>query len=486
MNKDNEEFNNHELLPLPQPKLPNMNEFSPGTLGNNNIKELLEALYPFSGDRDAMITSLESAIPNISRTVDAKQRKTRASNVLIGMSQCDLLVKTGNRITGEFTDLAKRILGCKTNKEANELFALHLLQKCHGLELFDVVSVIRGRGEAVVLQSIREELRTRGFIVTENEGNASKMRQWLESTGIVQGDEWDIDNNALHSLIGATFDTTGKWSALSRPQRIFLEAVKNIQSINGSSWLQVRQVKDRCELDYGRNVFPEGHLRRTVIEPLVISGWIETQGTGSGRGGDSGSVRALPQLTDIKIPLPVDSISSIPVDLKDKLAKPLEEIFLELNSSDTHVKGVALELLSLRIARDIGLFPVCFRERSNKTQGAEVDIIANGVHLHYSRWLMQCKNTSTVHVSDIAKEAGMALVLHAQVIAIITTGKISLTVRQFADGLASSSSLQAVLIDGEVLKKYRTNGADAIINHLRNSAFRVLKQKESQILEYKA
>ena len=468
---------------LKQPKLPNMNEFSPGVLESNNIKVFLETLRPFSGDKEAMIQSIIATVPKISKTIDAKQRSNRANNVLIGMSQCGLIAKSGNRIIGEFTDLAYQILDSSSNEVANNIFSTHLLQNCHGFELFDIVSVIRGRGENISLQNIREELRSRGFEVTENEGNASKIRQWLEGTGIVNA-EWDVDNQALHSLIGATFDTTAKWSGLTRAQRVFLEVVKQLQDIEPELWLPVRRIKDRCEIDYGRNVFPEGHLRRIVIDPLVSNGWIEAQGTGSGRGGDSGTVRALPQLIDIKIPLPINNVSSIPIDLRDKLAKPLDDIFSDLNSTDTYVKGIALELLSLRIARDIGLFPVCFRERSKKTQGAEVDIIANGVHLHYSRWLIQCKNTSNVHVSDIAKEVGMAVVLKAQVITIVTTGKIGATVRQYADGLASSSAFQAILIDGEMLKKYRNKGAEVIIDYLRNNAFKVLKQKESQILEY--
>ena len=95
----------------------------------------------------------------------------------------------------------------------------------------------------------------------------------------------------------------------------------------------------------------------------------------------------------INIKLPVDVATFIPSELRDKLSKPLSEIFIEMDSKDKYIKGLALELFTLRIARDIGLIPVGFRKRSSKTQGAEVDIIANGVHLHYSRWLIQCNQS---------------------------------------------------------------------------------------------
>lgn len=464
-----------------RPKLPNMNEFSPGTLGSNSIKWLLSILQAVDSSKEEMIEVI-SEIPKINNTKSIKQRKNRANNVLIGMSQCGLVEKERERITGKLTALATNILNCYSDKDASDLFTLHLLQDCHGLEIFDVISIIRGRNDVLTLQSIREELRSRGFVVTENEGNISKIRQWLEASGVVDSN-WNVKDDVLYALIGATYGTTGKWSGLPRAQRIFALKLKLLQEVN-TSWIPVRQIKELCELEFGRSIFPEGYLRKKVIEPLTDDGWIEAQGTGSGRGGDSGSVKALPQLMDIKIPLPIYTVSSVPIDLRDKLDMPLDVVFNELKATDTYVKGIALELLSLRIARDIGLFPVCFRERSNKTQGAEVDIIANGVHLHYSRWLIQCKNTKNVHVSDIAKEVGMAVVLKAHVIAIVTTGKIGSTVRQYADGLASASTLQAVLIDGDLLREYKNKGAAAIIDYLSNSAYRVLKLKDSQVFEY--
>ena len=471
------------ITAVQRPKLPSMNEFSPGQLGSKNILWLISLIHTANRDIDEIKRMIISEVPGIANTSDPKERLKRAGNVLSGMHQCGLLRKSGRNISGEMTDIATRILACTSDKDASDLFSIHLLESCNGLEVFDVVNTIRSRGEKVTKKRINDELRFRGFKVTVNSSDASSIRMWLEASGIVDS-AWNINKQALHMLIGATDETTSSWSSLSRVQRIFLESLNSIQSENLDSWVSVRLIKNRSELEYGLNVFPEDQLRSKVITPLVGGGWIESKGTGRGRGGDSGSVRALPQLTDAKIRLPIDIVSFIPSELRDRLSKPLSEIFTELDSSDTYTKGLALELLALRVARDIGLLPIGFRERSNKTQGAEVDIIANGVHLHYSRWLIQCKNTKQVRVDDIAKEVGMAVVLKAHVIAIITTGKIGSTVIQYADGLASASSLQAVLIDGSILKKYVSIGPDAIIDHLRDSAFRVLKLKETQAIEY--
>lgn len=210
-------------------------------------------------------------------------------------------------------------------------------------------------------------------------------------------------------------------------------------------------------------------------------GLLNVQGTGDGRGGDSGQACVCDALRNLNVELPAEGMSGIPSDLRDKLSTPLNDIFHDLEHSSTHTRGLALELLALRLVRDIGLFPVCFRERTSKTQEAEVDLIAQGVHLHYSRWLVQCKNTASVEVSDIAKEVGMAVVLKAQVILMVTTGTFRRTVQIYANGLATSSNLQAILVDGELLEKYRSSGAAAVIDALQKAAYHVLALKAPQV-----
>ncbi len=465
----------------PERKLPNMNEFSPGVLLDNNVRRLLALLQPLEGDKAAMISHIATTYEKI-RATDAAQRNNRANNVLIGMSQCGLLEKDGSDIAPRLSDLAKNILAQPDDARANALFGRHLLEHCHGLELIDVVSMIRARGEAVTLNAIRIELRARGFVVTENEGNSSKIRQWLESTKAID-DEWNIDEPRLQALIGAHSGVLAKWNGLTRAQRIFLEHIRHQAPVHGGDWMPVRKIKKICEAAYSRSVFPEGRLRDDVIAPLVGDGWIEARGTGAGRGGDSGDVKPLPQLLELKVKLPVEGASGIPADLRDKLSKPLDDIFTDLESTNTGIKGLALELLALRFTREIGLFPVGFRERSAKTGGAEVDLIANGINLHYSRWLVQCKNTTRVRVDDIAKEVGMALVLKAHVVLMVTTGHFSRAVRTFADNLAATTQLQAVLIDKPLLDKYRQGGGQAIIDWMKTAAYRVLTLKEPQVTE---
>lgn len=77
----------------------------------------------------------------------------------------------------------------------------------------------------------------------------------------------------------------------------------------------------------------------------------------------------------------------------------------------------------------------------------------------------------------------MAVVLKAHVISLVTTGRFTRAVRTFADSLAGSSAHQVILIDADLLKKYRETGGQAVIDWLRTNAYRVLTLKEPQVRE---
>jgi len=100
----------------------------------------------------------------------------------------------------------------------------------------------------------------------------------------------------------------------------------------------------------------------------------------------------------------------------------------------------------------------------------------------FSRWLVQCKNTprKNLELEHIAKEAGLAVVMQAHVIMLVTTGKIGKSVQAFADGLAQTSSLQAVLIDGNMLNAYRSAKGAGLIDALNSNARRLLSLKAGQ------
>lgn len=457
------------------PKLPNFNEFSPGS--GVELRRLLDIVNSNPGDRTAQLAGVIAAFPRIAATSSSEQRAKRAANVLIGMSQCGL----ADIESHELTELGKALFATTDDDELHEKFALHLIQECHGDTLIDAIGMISDRGDRVTAREIRKELRSRGFKVTENSGDASKLKLWLAQAGIFNATGWGIDDTRLNEVIGLTTGGLAEWRALTRAQRAFLAELRN-QVGDADGWVNVRPIKSVCEAHHGREVFPEGQLRSKVINPLEEEGWLEARGTGSGRGGDSGDVRATKKLKDVQLPFVFDDSPGIPRDLRAHLRTPLANIIADLRSTDRNVKGLALELLALRLVRDLGLHAVSFRLRSAATGGAEVDLIADQAAFHYSRWLVQCKNTGVVKLSDVAKEVGMATVIKANVVLMVTTGNIASTAVDYANGVADATNLQVVLLDKSALNDYRNRGSTAVIDRMREQA-RTTRQLKAQHLD---
>jgi hypothetical protein len=121
------------------------------------------------------------------------------------------------------------------------------------------------------------------------------------------------------------------------------------------------------------------------------------------------------------------------------------------------------------------------RERSASTGGAEVDVIAEGTQLQFARWLIQCKNTKRVHVAALAKEIGLATLLRAHMVVLVTTGVFSSTVEKHAHLVSTTTPLQVVLVPGSVLDDYAREGGRALLSFFRTTAQRTLDLKRPQI-----
>ena len=91
---------------------------------------------------------------------------------------------------------------------------------------------------------------------------------------------------------------------------------------------------------------------------------------------------------------------------------------------------------------------VSTRLRANQTGGAEVDLIFESTRLVFSRWQVQCKNTSRVSLDDVAKEVGLTHFLKSNVVVVVTTGEIGSEARRFANRIMADSNLAVVLLSG--------------------------------------
>jgi len=171
--------------------------------------------------------------------------------------------------------------------------------------------------------------------------------------------------------------------------------------------------------------FNEKMLPKQVLYPIRDAGYITLErGTKApGHGAKPFLVTPTAQFeTDILLPVLEQLEQQVNADLRPLLRKPFAEILEELTDESKHIRGLALEALAFKLMRLIDLDYVATRLRGGATGGAEVDVIFESTRLVFSRWQIQCKNTTSVSLDDVAKEVGLTHFLKSNVIVMVSTG----------------------------------------------------------------
>lgn len=473
-----------ELAVSAAPRLPALNEFTPNQLGSANEIYWLLQLVASGSDREFIVEEIrerwfgDSAAQRADGASRLEQQRKRATNVIAGMRQAGLLDKS--RVQVSLSPLGREVLSLEHVPSSGlEVFARFLLQERHGIELLQVARTVLERDGTAKKRAVDDELKRRGYAVPTNSSYSGKLRQWLAAVGVVD-EQWRVDEAVLLRLTGIDSHLIIEWRSLSPLQQTTIAVIRarwtGNQTPITSPELVALLVQRGAEFDAGQ-------LNRDIYKPLVAGGWIEHEVKPGGRGGKGGKLRP----TDKALYLDVDLIDRLrlgvlPIELQNELTRPIAGILADLMSPDTHTKGIALELLALRLASECGLFPVDFRQRGVATGGAEVDLVVEGAHLHFSRWLFQCKNqTSPVSLSVLAKELGMATMLKAQVVVIVTTGTFAQSVLSYARQAAETTAVQIVLLDGASLRAYRESGGSALRAELHARALDALSLKRPQL-----
>jgi hypothetical protein len=467
--------------------LPEANEFSPTPLerggGLHGLLVVIDETGPDLAKLKEAIRKrfFESSAPG--QTDPAKRKKVQTTlgyNALLGACKYGLV----DRETLRLTELGRGILDCDADRERYEILARHIIRNLYGLEVLTAIREMQAAGSKVDKNTLQAYLEQMGFELPRAAGNHLKLLRWLRLSGVLPEKGYEVSEEAVEAIAGISLDTADDWSVLTEEQQAFLRSLRRVAVVEGPEPVPAKQLFDAVEDEHGPIFRRPDQLAATVLNPLAEAGWIARVGIGkSGRGGKSGKVAATEKLLEIEPDvLPSGDGLGIPADLRAHLQTPLKQIYGDLGSSNTHTKGIALELLALRMANDLSLTPVKLRERGASTGGAEVDLIADAAHLHFSRWLIQCKNTKTITVATLAKEVGMAVLLKASVIVIVTTGRIPSTVATYARELALSSSMQAVLVDGKLMMRYREKGPGVLRKHFKDAAEETLAVKLPQVV----
>ena len=438
--------------------LPFGSEFSPSQIDLPVVLELVK-------ENEGKWRSLEKAILQRYFSSHAQGRADEegrtynrgklANNCKLGLIAYRIIDREGS-----FTAFGKDLYDLRSDgQKLYSTLARHILLNLNGMSLVQCILDMKVAGEAVNLTSLRAGLAERGIHYPSGGKHPSMMRLWLAKAGIFVGSRWQIDQVRLQDALGTDITEFSALAHFSSEQRAFLRALAN----TGIKTPQpANEIAKLATATYGVR-FPEKSLPKLVLHSLVEAGYITAEKTTTGRG-------AKPFLVSPTEKLEVEIIGPLIDQLKDQidpkllglLKKPLDTILSEMNSSEKHVAGLALEALAFKLMRLLDMSYVATRLRAQATGGAEVDLIFESARLVYSRWQIQCKNTVRIALDDVAKEVGLTHFLKSNAIVMVSTGQIGEEARRYANKIMAESNLCIVMVDGTDLSSIEAQPASIV------------------------
>jgi len=422
--------------------LPFGSEFSPSQI---SLARVLEMASEHGGDWKAFESAVRREYFDRHDTSDYNRGKL-ANNTKLGMIAYGLIDRDASLT--EFGQALYAIRG--DEKRLYGELARHILLNLHGTTLVQCVLDMQAAGETVDLVKLRRWLDERGIHFPRGGKHPSMMRLWLEKAGVFSSG-WSIDEARLQEVRGTSTEEVEVLAKLTQEQKAYLKTLANI---GGPGPYLSNDVEKLACATYGVS-FNEKNLPKQVLYPLQNAGYITlTRGTKkAGRGAKPFVVSPTNKLVaDLITPLLEQLEKQTQSDIRFLLRKSLTEVLKEMSSADKHVRGLALEALAFKLMRLLDMTYVATRLRGDATGGAEVDVIFESTRLVFSRWQVQCKNTSRVALDDVAKEVGITHFLKSNVIVIVTTGEIGGEARRYANKIMTDSNLCTVMVDGRDLK----------------------------------
>ena len=427
---------------MPRSDLPFGSEFSPAQI---DLPILLELADQHGADWKAFEDAVRDRYFAENKTSDYNKSKL-ANNTKLSLRAYGLV---GEKDTA-LTETGKALHGLRHDEASlHEAFGRHILKHCQGMNFVQCLLDMQAAGEVIDLNTLRRWLEERGLTVPRGGKHMSTMRLWLERAGVfVSG--YRVDQVRLNKILGLNIEEFEALATFSPEQRAYLKALANVDA--GGPHLS-NDIERLAAATYGVN-FNEKNLPKQVLYPLRDAGYIELQrGTkAAGRGAKPFQVTATDKLeAEIVEPLIEQLERQTQADLRPLLRKPLKEVRKELSAKDRHIRGLALEALAFKLMRLIDLTYVATRLRGIATGGAEVDLVFESTRLVFSRWQIQCKNTSRVALDDVAKEVGLTHFLKSNAIVMVSTGEIGGEARRYANKIMADSNLCIVMVDGNDL-----------------------------------
>lgn len=455
---------------MPKSDLPFGSEFSPNQV---DLPILLELVKQYAGNREGFEETVKDTFFKDNATTEENKRKL-AMNLTLSLKAYEIIDDST-----QFTDFGRLLYQFRDNSEKlySEL-AKHILLNLHGLTLVQCVQDMEAAGEKVELVKLRQWLQERGIHFPRGGKHPSMMRLWLEKAGVFT-QKWRVNEARLFELAGLNLEEIEVLAQLTPEQRAYIKAL--INQGERETYLS-NEIAELAAAVYGVK-FNEKLLPKTVLYPLRDVGYITLErGTKlPGRGAKPFRISPTEKLKrEIILPVLEQLEQQVYSDLRPLLRKPLVDILNELNDENLYIRGLALEALAFKLMRLIDLNYVATRLRGSQTGGAEVDLIFESSRLVFSRWQIQCKNTSTVRLDDVAKEVGLTHFLKSNVIVMVSTGEIGHAARGYANKVMSDTNLAIVMIDRADVESIAKNPS-FIIHALNREAKHAMQLKKVEI-----
>jgi site-specific DNA-methyltransferase (cytosine-N4-specific) len=446
--------------------LPFGSEFSPSQI---ELPVVLEFAKEHGGDWKAFEAAVKSRYFNQNATNDYNRGKL-ANNTKLGMIAYGLVERDAR-----LTEFGEKLYALRDQPDKlHAELARHILLNLHGMTLVQCLQDIQSAGETADLVKLREWLEERGIHFPRGGKHPSMMRLWLEKAGVFTSG-WNVNIARLKELVGASSEEIEVLAGLSAEQRAFLKTLANMA---GAGPFQSNEIEKLATATYGIH-FNEKGLPKQVLYPLEKAGFVTlVRGTKEGgRGAKPFAVQPTEKLQkEILTPLLEQLEKQTSSDLRPLLRKSMQEILSDLKATDTHRRGLALEALAFKLMRLLDMEYVATRLRGSATGGAEVDLIFQSSRLIFSRWQVQCKNTSRVNLEDVAKEVGLTHLLKSNVIVVVSTGEIGASARGFANKVMGDTNLCLVLVNGDDLLAIEKNPA-VIVDVFNREAAQAMRLK---------
>lgn len=422
--------------------LPFGSEFSPSQI---ELTQVLEFAHAHGGDWHAFENTVRELYFE-SHDTSSYNRGKLANNTKLGMIAYGIIDREAS-----LTPFGQELYDLKDDEKAlYSHLAKHILLNLHGMTLVKCIEDMVNAGEQVNLTTLREGLAARGIHYPSGGKHPSMMRLWLAKAGVFVGKRWLFNRARIDEILGVNLDQFEVLADFTPEQRAFLRTLANTGTSDPQN---ANEIAKLAAATYGVR-FPEKSLPKLVLNALVSAGYITAEKTTRGRGAKPFLVKPTTRLvSDVVEPLLEQLKGQTNPKLLTLLRTPLSVILKEVEGKDRYRAGLALEALAFKIMRLLDMSYVATRLRANQTGGAEVDLVFEGARFAYSRWQVQCKNSSRVSLDDVAKEVGLTHFLKSNVIVIVTTGDIGGEARRYANKIMTDSNLAVVMLDGSDLSR---------------------------------